>query len=89
MRCSDASKDERKSRGYGRLDGTGSGPRHESEALRGRDTLLVPWVQDFSFSVPYGIDEVRAQIDAARLSGAKGYMLWNAEGLYTDGALEP
>jgi hypothetical protein len=58
-------------------------------ALRGRDTLLVPWVQDFSFSVPYGLDEVRAQIDAARLSGAKGYMLWNAEGVYTDGALEP
>ena len=56
-------------------------------ALRGQDALLVPWVQDFSFSVPYGLDEVRAQIDAARLSGAKGYMLWNAEGLYTDGAL--
>src|SRR4249919_278554 len=47
-------------------------------ALRGRDVLLVPWVQDFTFTVPYGLDEVRAQIDAARLSGAKGYMLWNA-----------
>ena len=58
-------------------------------ALRGRDALVVPWVQDFSFSVPYGLDEVRAQIDAARLSGAKGYMLWNAEGVYTDGALAP
>ena len=58
-------------------------------ALRGRDSLVVPWVQDFSFSVPYGLDEVRAQIDAARIAGAKGYMLWNAEGLYTDGALEP
>ncbi len=58
-------------------------------ALRGEDTLLVPWVQDFSFTVPYGIDEIRAQIDAARLSGAKGYMLWNAEGVYTDGALAP
>ena len=57
--------------------------------LRGRDVLVVPWVQDFSFSVPYELDEVRAQIDAARLSGAKGYMLWNAEGLYTDGALSP
>jgi len=56
-------------------------------ALRGRDALVVPWVQDFSFSVPYELDEVRAQIDAARLSGAKGYMLWNPEGLYTDGAL--
>ena len=58
-------------------------------ALRGQDALVVPWVQDFSFSVPYDLDEVRAQIDAARLSGAKGYMLWNAEGLYTDGALAP
>jgi hypothetical protein len=58
-------------------------------ALRGRDVLVIPWVQDFSFTVPYGLDEVRAQIEAARLSGAKGYMLWNAEGLYTDGALAP
>ena len=58
-------------------------------ALRGQDVLVVPWVQDFSFSVPYDIEEVRAQIDAARISGAKGYMLWNAEGLYTDGALAP
>ncbi len=56
-------------------------------ALRGQNALLVPWVQDFSFSVPYGLHEVRAQVDAARLSGAKGFMLWNAEGLYTDGAL--
>ncbi len=58
-------------------------------ALRGRRTLVVPWVQDFSFTVPYGLDEVRAQIEAARLSGAKGYLLWNAECVYTDGALKP
>jgi hypothetical protein len=58
-------------------------------ALRGHDALVVPWVQDFSFSVQYDLEEVRAQIDAARISGAKGYMLWNAEGLYTDGALAP
>jgi hypothetical protein len=58
-------------------------------ALRGRRTLVVPWVQDFSFTVPYGLDEVRAQIEAARLSGAKGYLLWNAQCVYTDGALEP
>jgi hypothetical protein len=57
--------------------------------LRGRSTLLVPWVQDFSFSRPYGADEVRAQIQAARLAGAKGFMLWNAQGLYTDGTLTP
>jgi len=35
----------------------------------------------------YGLDEVRAQIEAARLAGAKGFMLWNAQGVYTDGAL--
>ena len=61
--------------------------RHFRKALRGRDALLVTWVQDWSFEVDYGIDEVRAQIQAARLAGAKGFMLWNAEGLYTDGAL--
>jgi len=58
-------------------------------ALRGHDALVVPWVQDFSFSVPYELEQVQAQIEAARISGAKGYMLWNAEGLYTDGALSP
>ena len=60
-----------------------------SSPCAGAASLLVPWVQDWTFSVPYGIDQVRAQIDAARISGAKGYMLWNAEGLYTDGALAP
>jgi hypothetical protein len=58
-------------------------------ALRGRDALVVPWVQDFSFSIPYELEQVRAQVDAARISGAKGYLLWNPEGLYTDGALSP
>jgi len=58
-------------------------------ALRGHDVLVVPWVQDFSFTREYGLDEVRAQIDAARFAGAKGYLLWNAECVYTDGALEP
>jgi hypothetical protein len=61
--------------------------RHFRKALRGRDALLVTWVQDWSFEVDYGIEQVRAQIQAARLAGAKGFMLWNAEGLYTDGAL--
>jgi hypothetical protein len=57
------------------------------KVLRGRDVLLVPWVQDFSFTRSFGLEQVRAQIDAARNAGAKGFMLWNAEGLYTDGTL--
>ena len=63
--------------------------RHFRTKLRGRDVMLVPWVQDFSFSTPYGLEEVRAQIYSARLAGVKGFMLWNAEGVYTDGALAP
>jgi hypothetical protein len=61
--------------------------RRFRRAIRGHDVLMLPWVQDFSFSHPYGIDEVRAQIDAARRAGSKGYLLWNAEGVYTDGTL--
>ena len=61
--------------------------RRFRQVLRRHDVLLVPWVQDFSFSLPYGLDQVRAQIEAARRAGAKGYLLWNAEGLYTAGAL--
>jgi len=55
--------------------------------LRRSDVLVVPWVQDFTFTTPFGLEQVRAQIDAARRAGAKGFMLWNAEGVYTDGAL--
>ena len=60
---------------------------HFRRALRGSRALLVTWVQDWSFGKTYGLDEVRAQIRAARLAGAKGFMLWNAQGIYTDGAL--
>jgi hypothetical protein len=59
------------------------------QQLRGTDALLLPWVQDFSFTVPYGVEEVRAQIFSARLAGAKGYLIWNAAGEYTDGTLTP
>jgi hypothetical protein len=59
------------------------------QQLRGTDALLLPWVQDFSFTVQYGVDEVRAQIYSARLAGAKGYLIWNAAGEYTEGTLTP
>jgi hypothetical protein len=57
--------------------------------LVGQDVLVAPWVQDFSLGTPYGLEEVHAQIEAARLAGAKGFLLWNAEGVYTRGALAP
>ncbi len=50
---------------------------------------LIPWLQDFSHGRTYGLAEVKAQIEAARLMGARGYLLWNPLGVYTPGALAP
>jgi len=53
--------------------------------VKGSHAQLVPWVQDWNYTP----QEVLAQIAAARLQGAKGYLLWNASGVYTKAALEP
>ncbi len=52
---------------------------------KGSQVQLVPWIQDWDFTA----GQVIAQIEAARLQGAKGYLLWNARGLYTKAALAP
>jgi hypothetical protein len=40
--------------------------------------------------MPYGPNEVRAQIDAAEASGATGWMLWNSgAGTNNEDALNP
>jgi hypothetical protein len=51
------------------------------------DAQLVPWLQDFSLGRTYTLDEVQAQIDAARRQHVDGFLLWNPEGLYTVEAL--
>ncbi len=56
-------------------------------AVRGRPTKLIPWLQDFSLRRTYTLTDVQDQIQAARLEHAKGFMLWNAAGLYTVKAL--
>ena len=53
--------------------------------MKGRKAQLVPWIQDWNYKPA----QVRAQIDAARLQGAKGFILWNATGRYTPSALAP
>jgi len=58
-------------------------------ALEGRKARLTPWLQDFTLGRTYTLDDVRAQVDAARSSGAKGFLLWNAEGVYSNPALLP
>ena len=55
--------------------------------LTGRKTMLVPWLQDFSLARTYTLADVQDQIQAARLEHVKGFMLWNASGLYTVKAL--
>jgi hypothetical protein len=55
--------------------------------LTGLDTRLVPWLQDFSLGRTYTLADVQDQIEAARDAGAEGFLLWNAAGLYTRGAL--
>jgi len=58
-----------------------------NKALLGRRAELVPWLQDFSLGRTYTLSDVRDQIAAARQASARGFMLWNAEGVYSDGAL--
>ncbi len=50
---------------------------------------IIPWLQDFSWGRTYTIADVQAQIDSARRAKTGGYLLWNAAGIYTPGALEP
>jgi Putative glycosyl hydrolase domain len=57
--------------------------------MRGTKAQLIPWLEDFSFSGEVSPDHVRAQITAARRQGARGYLLWNPLGEYTEGALAP
>jgi hypothetical protein len=56
--------------------------------LAGRKTMLVPWLQDFSLRRTYTLADVQDQIQAARLEHVKGFMLWNATGVYTVKALQ-
>jgi hypothetical protein len=56
-------------------------------AVQGHATKLIPWLQDFSLRHTYTLSDVQDQIQAARLEHTKGFMLWNASGLYTVKAL--
>ncbi len=59
------------------------------QELKQGNAELIPWLQDFSYGRTYRLADVRAQIEAARLMGARGYLLWNPLGVYTPGALAP
>ena len=50
---------------------------------------IRPWLQDFTLGgIPYGAREVREQIAAADRTGAGGWLLWNAQCIYSAGVFE-
>jgi hypothetical protein len=49
---------------------------------------IIPWLQDFTLGRTYTMADVQAQIDSARRAKTGGYLLWNAAGVYTPGAVE-
>jgi hypothetical protein len=62
---------------------------HFRRELEQSEANLIPWLQDFSYGRTYRLADVKAQIEAARLMGARGYLLWNPLGVYTPGTLAP
>ncbi len=58
-------------------------------AVKGTNTKVIPWLQDFSLGVPYGSDEVAAQIAATHDAGLDSFLLWSPGCRYHDAALTP
>lgn len=66
------------------------GTLRDAARRHGDSTAIVrPWLQDFTLGHRYGLDEVRAQIQAVYDSGLEEWILWNAANRYTEGALLP
>ncbi|MGE0879662.1 MAG: putative glycoside hydrolase [Acidimicrobiia bacterium] len=59
------------------------------KAMEGTNKPLMPWLQDFSQGVDYGVTEVAAQIRASSDLGIEGFLLWNPSSRYTVDALKP
>ena len=57
------------------------------QKLAGTKAKLIPWLQDFTLGRAYTLADVADQIQGARLEHSKGFMLWNAAGVYTVAAL--
>jgi hypothetical protein len=78
-----------------KLDDPNSAPRrtvaaslqHFERELQDLEVDLIPWLQDFSYGRTYTLADVQAQIDAAAAADTRGFLLWNAAGVYSDGAL--
>ncbi len=56
---------------------------------RGLPMRIRPWIQDFGYGPfpPYTAAQVRAEMRAAADNDASGWMIWNAQARFTEGAL--
>lgn len=55
--------------------------------VKGTAAQVMPWLQDFSLGVHYGVPQVKAQILAARADRIGSFLLWNAGCVYQGAAL--
>ncbi|MDQ1699651.1 MAG: hypothetical protein QOG34_1514 [Frankiaceae bacterium] len=55
--------------------------------VAGTTAQVMPWLQDFSLGVHYGVPQVAAQILAARADHIGSFLLWNAGCVYQGAAL--
>ena len=55
------------------------------EQLGDLATPIVPWLQDYSAGVTYGVAEVQAQVDGAAAAGACSWIVRDTEFTYTPG----
>lgn len=63
--------------------------RDTRQALKGKNVVLRPYLQDFSLGVKYTAKHVRDQIEAAYDNGVGEWLLWNPQCRYTKEAFEP
>lgn len=54
-----------------------------AEKLGDVNVAIVPWIQDYSGPVPYGVPQVQAQVSGAERSGACGYIRFDPEATYS------
>jgi hypothetical protein len=58
--------------------------------MKGKKAELVAWLQDFSWQGrAFTLADVQDEVLAVRRSGIRGFLLWNATGTFTPGALQP
>lgn len=61
------------------------------EKIPGAELKIRPWLQDFSLPemTEYTAYEIRAQIQAAESVGSSGWLMWNVNASYVEGAYDP